>query len=286
MIIGFCGQAGSGKDTAADLLVKNHGFAKVALADPLKRICWDVFNFTEEQLWGPSAERNKPDERYLRTLSDDEWAARYEDKDWVYLCFPCYRATGKVREDDPDARAEIRKDFKKDPSIRCGICGGAPNPSTARWVPTDGIMSVLLTPRHALQQLGTEWGRNCYPNVWVDYALRVARVLSTGGYYYDAKYGVRSLTGVGEMIQAKTDVAISDVRFLNEVTAIKSEGGKIVRMMRGAGLEGTAGQHRSEKELNEIPEELFDHVLDNREWSKEHLETEILMMLGGFKDLE
>lgn len=31
MLIGICGQAGSGKDTVADLLVMKHHFVKVAL---------------------------------------------------------------------------------------------------------------------------------------------------------------------------------------------------------------------------------------------------------------
>jgi len=48
MIIGVAGNAGSGKDTVADHLVKHHGFVKVALADPLKRICREVFDFSEE----------------------------------------------------------------------------------------------------------------------------------------------------------------------------------------------------------------------------------------------
>jgi hypothetical protein len=73
MIIGICGrsitpsgeacQAGAGKDTLADILVRK-GYGKVALADPLKRILMSVWQFTEEQLWGPSHCRNKPDFRY------------------------------------------------------------------------------------------------------------------------------------------------------------------------------------------------------------------------------
>lgn len=58
------GTAGSGKDTLADLLRDNDKFVKIALADPLKRIARDVYDFTDEQLWGPSANRNEPDKRY------------------------------------------------------------------------------------------------------------------------------------------------------------------------------------------------------------------------------
>lgn len=66
MIIGIAGRAGSGKDTVADLLVRDHRFVKIAFADPLKRICKKVFDFTDEQFWGPSSARNGPDKRYLR----------------------------------------------------------------------------------------------------------------------------------------------------------------------------------------------------------------------------
>ena len=65
-LIGICGRSGSGKDTVADILVRDYGFVKVACADPLKRTCRDVYRFTDEQLWGPSKKRNAPDMRYPR----------------------------------------------------------------------------------------------------------------------------------------------------------------------------------------------------------------------------
>ena len=48
MILGISGLAGSGKDTVADILVKHQQCVKVSFADPLKRICRDVFDFTDE----------------------------------------------------------------------------------------------------------------------------------------------------------------------------------------------------------------------------------------------
>jgi len=42
-IIALAGKAGAGKDTFADVLVKNHGFTRVALADPLRELCSKVF---------------------------------------------------------------------------------------------------------------------------------------------------------------------------------------------------------------------------------------------------
>jgi hypothetical protein len=63
-IIGISGLAGSGKDTVADFLLKHEGFVKMSLADPIKRFAMDVWEFSEEQLWGPSKNRNSPDYRY------------------------------------------------------------------------------------------------------------------------------------------------------------------------------------------------------------------------------
>lgn len=63
-IIGISGLAGSGKDTVADYLLHNTGFVKVSLADPIKRFAMDVWEFTEEQLFGASKYRNAPDFRY------------------------------------------------------------------------------------------------------------------------------------------------------------------------------------------------------------------------------
>lgn len=66
MIISLTGNMGVGKDTMADYLVEYYGFVKVSMADPFKRIAKDVYEFSDEQLWGPSAARNQDDKRYPR----------------------------------------------------------------------------------------------------------------------------------------------------------------------------------------------------------------------------
>jgi hypothetical protein len=43
MILGIAGRARHGKDSIADILVKEFGFKRIALADPLKQICSEVF---------------------------------------------------------------------------------------------------------------------------------------------------------------------------------------------------------------------------------------------------
>lgn len=68
-----------------------------------------------------------------------------------------------------------------------------------------------ITPRRLLQTLGTEWGRALHPDLWVRLALR--RIADSG-----------------------CDHAIvTDVRFPNEVNAIKAAGGKILWVQRPDG---------------------------------------------------
>lgn len=231
MIVGVCGKAGSGKDTIADILVKDHGFVKVAFSDPLKRICRDVFDWSYDSLWGPSEKRNEPDARYPQpfTAKEEEQAAiaLKKDVDSVHREYPVTR---------------------------------------------------FLTPRFALQQLGTEWGRNCYPDIWVEYALRIADKLlkeyeiGEAVWQYDAERGLyrgngyipyAPHMGVGQKLPG--GVVISDVRFLNEVDALRKRPDVgIWKVNRAsAGLKGSAAQHQSELEVDRIDPEKFTYTIDN-----------------------
>lgn len=78
------------------------------------------------------------------------------------------------------------------------------------------------TPRHAMQTLGTEWGRKCigetfWTGLWVDTATGV---IAKGG-----------------------RVVVDDCRFPNEAAEIRKLGGVVWRMV---GRGGIAGAHESE----------------------------------------
>lgn len=89
-----------------------------------------------------------------------------------------------------------------------------------RWTRPDG---TPLTPRYALQTLGTEWGRNCDPDIWVKAGLRRAA-------------------------NSPSDVVVfTDVRFLNEAKAIRKAGGELWRVRRGDQPQPHA--HSSEAEI-------------------------------------
>lgn len=186
MIVGLAGKAGVGKDTAAKVLVEKYGFDLRALADPVKRICRDVFSFTNEQLYGPSERRNREDSRY-------------------------------VRED------------------------GQP-----------------LTPRYALQRLGTEWGRHCYPDVWVNLLLQ--------RYHRKKEYS------------PSYRLVVPDVRFANEVSVLRNYGIVVLIRRPQSSLSGEAAAHASETVLDRIPLTDFDAIIDN-DGSIEDLQRKVRLCL-------
>lgn len=142
MIVGFVGLIGSGKDTAADLLVNDFGFKRDSFANTLKDAVSNIFHWDRDMLQGLSAES-----RAWREEVDDWWAERL----------------------------------------------GIPH----------------LTPRWVLQFFGTDVCRDNFSNdIWVASLER-------------------------KLMQSKDNIVISDVRFANEIHAIKDAGGTIVRLQRG-----------------------------------------------------
>ena len=88
LVIGLCGYARSGKDTVADLLVKEHGFVKVRFADALKRGLAEMFGLTPDQLDGDEKETELPwlgvSPRYLMQTLGTEWGRSLVHPDiWV-----------------------------------------------------------------------------------------------------------------------------------------------------------------------------------------------------------
>ena len=204
MIVGIMGKAGAGKDTVAEILKSELRFEHMRLADPMKEFCAEVFGFSREQLWGPSENRNKVDERWLYNEGKHEFSNMSP--------FCCVRCGAMFS------------------SVPCG-----------------------LTPRKALQTLGTEWGRAMHPDTWVRILVRRAK-------------GSDVLNAFGEKVgYTVRRVVVSDVRFKNEFDAIKADGGKMIRVVRPVdnGMRGAAAVHASETEQDSIPDYAFDAVVRN-----------------------
>lgn len=214
-IIGLAGRAGVGKDTVADVLVSKYDYVKVAFADPLKRVAADLWQFSTEQLWGPSSERNKPDARWPK---DHVWRER-----------------------------------------RCARCDCvSTRPETCDWA------CVALSPREALQLLGTEIGRQIHEDTWKNYLYRVAEKLlgAEYGWHYSPREGLRWSGGPEAYAEEPQGVVVPDVRFPNEANFIQKVGGRMWLIDRpGIGLDGHAGAHVSESSL--VGWDKFDRVLRN-----------------------
>lgn len=93
------------------------------------------------------------------------------------------------------------------------------------------------TTRFAMQTIGTEWGRSTIgDNIWTNIAISKA-------------------AGLG-------DVVITDVRFPNEVEAVKTAGGTVIKIVRSEQplyLDGADG-HSSEALTDSI---MGDHLVIN-----------------------
>jgi energy-coupling factor transporter ATP-binding protein EcfA2 len=200
-IVGITGRAGSGKSTvAAQLEGLFPGSEAFALADPIKVFAAAVFGFSQTQLWGPSVARGE-----VLPQSPEFWAKatrifRQQGYSalvgWAGMFQPI---AGSVRG-FADWFTLLRSECQADPK--------------------------LLTARHVLQTLGTEFGRaNLGPDVWVNRALRLID---------------------------RTDCSvaiITDVRFDNEARAIVDAGGVVINVRRLV-AEAAPVTHESEQGIN------------------------------------
>lgn len=108
------------------------------------------------------------------------------------------------------------------------LYGDGRDDSDPRWTRPNGDP---LTARFALQTLGTEWGRQCDADVWVKSGLRRAAA-------------------------SLADVCVfTDVRFINEASAVRKAGGEVWRVQRG---EGWHMPHESEVHI--FSPEMTRHV--------------------------
>jgi len=145
LIIGICGKAGSGKDTAAAHIVKKYNYKQLSLAHYIKEIAGNVFGFTEEQLWGSSTSREED------VVINWDWSRKLlEDAGPEWLGF--LQASDKM--------PQLREAFEY----------------------LHIHFSPKMSARVALQYIGTEFGRQqLHKNVWIDATIDKADLLFTQG---------------------------------------------------------------------------------------------------------
>ncbi len=200
-VIGVCGRKGSGKDEVGKVLVDEYGFVRVALADPIKQLAHLIFGFDANTLFGPSAERERP----VRDALAPAWWSRAQAN---LLTDPVDRVLRRLFASPSRALASLQH-----------LCAQVLEP-----------YGPQITARVVLQQMGTEWGRALYEDVWVDEVLRVVAALDEG-HDYNPMHGVqlRELSSVKRLEPAIPGVVITDVRFQNEVRTVQhyKSGGRV-----------------------------------------------------------
>ena len=111
-LIAFSGAARAGKDTLADILVKYHGYKKIAFADPLKEVISKAFNIPLEELY--SAVKDNPykapvklSEDHIKLLEDELSLSlgyeKHRDKEFIsHRDVMQYVGTEICRGEDPN----------------------------------------------------------------------------------------------------------------------------------------------------------------------------------------
>lgn len=101
-----------------------------------------------------------------------------------------------------------------------------------------------MTYRDLLQQVGSKL-REIHPDIWVNPIIGEILVCNIFG-------------------NSSENFAISDVRYLNELNAIRQEGGKLIKIIRTnfvTDLTIEEEKHPSETELNNVPNSEFNLVI-------------------------
>ena len=256
MIIAISGKKGSGKDTVGNIIryltlglentdisfeefirrlpnlpnYKSNKFEIKKFADKLKDIICMLINCTREQL---------EDESFKSKELGEEW--------WKFkLTVSSYKvnSTTIYYRDYLDYKDSYGENAEKYPTI----------PGTQK------AEIVKMTPRLLLQLLGTDCGRNIiHPNLWVQ---------SLMSEYKEYNYA-NSVSGTSEVkkLYKYPNWIITDLRFLNEMEAVKKRGGITIRVNRN--LKESKDQHESETELDNAE---FDYVVDNNGTIEELIE--------------
>lgn len=241
-IILICGNAGSGKDTAANHIAQQYSGMTLGQADPIKRFIHKVFNFNSDQLWGPSELRNARDPRFndldLHEMREvlDSLEYRYNKVAPIWLKGVLGTSNSFAATDARTALDIFFKQFLKSVSSHRGI-----------------------SPRETLQVIGTEWGRETVDaNLWVNKALQTSQKLLHGRCFYTHSFGLEK----DKNQPVPGFVIVPDGRFANEIMHFRASGALTIKIERHE--HNTVGKtHRSESELDQIPAHFYNEVVHN-----------------------
>lgn len=236
MLLTVNGEADNGKDYVADWCAARFRLVKIAFADPMKRFVRQLFSISTENLWGPSSKREEVLD--AGPLWNTAWSRMHILHQFTAAVVP--------EKMGIDMRARAFNGLQQ-------------------WVTQlREKYPEKISARIILQTLGTEWGRDVNPDMWVDYLYDVQLPLLSQGFLYTPELGIRLNI---EPEEPKTGICVPDQRFVNELDKSETRGGYSLRTRRlsrvktdnsNVGLQG----HRSEQEQRGIPDSRFNKVFN------------------------
>jgi ABC-type oligopeptide transport system ATPase subunit len=250
--IAVLGLSGAGKTTIGQMITDIVGDAAcmISFAEPLKAFAGKVFDFTHDQLWGPTESRNAPDPRF-------QGEARVE--------------TIKTVQHNYETHRDAWLNDVLPPNVDRNLAAA----NLDVWF-VQTILREPLTPRYVLQTLGTDWGRKTHDRVWSLRGVRVANLVLENGYPYDSpRYSTPCNV-----------VVVSDLRFLNEAEDWTTAGGEIWLVERPGldeGITGSAGvaKHVSEEEQKNPEMKRFISQVIVNDGTLDELRKKIAQLLQG-----
>lgn len=251
MIIGISGKIGSGKDTVGKII-------QYLIANNIEDIKQN------EGTFHPSSEEDFTAFLKCDGYSHSDWKIKkFADKlkDIVCIIIGCTREQLEDRtfKEKPlgeewhlykqiiDNHLLSQKEMKLQSKLHNGL--------------RDTLYTkVIMTPRLLLQLLGTECGRQIiHPNIWVNALFSKYYPKICSGVTYCALAGKPEISC--NQCPEYPNWIITDVRFPNEVKAIKDKGGIIIRINRyDITGQGKLNPHTSETALDDAE---FDYTIDN-----------------------
>jgi len=294
----FCvsGFSGTGKDEVAGRLVRSHGAVRTGLADPAKRHMADIYGFTEHQLFGPSSARNEGDLRYpkepfhrLGLEPSRHGLGKYGKITEIQLV----GHNGKLLdlEDLQEAPLAAGKRYwtftgRNVPEAQatnkpCRLPPLSWQPlklGSARYFVPEGDPRFWLCPREPLQDY-CDLMNTLYLRTWsrkgVEVHQQLAKVHWKDGNKVFFRYSYSRMKGVVENDLNDRESwreadgtfisCFADFRHWHEIReADMAEGitAVLIRVKRPS-IPEPPYDHRSETEQAEIPDEMFDFILDN-----------------------
>lgn len=276
-LICISGFSGSGKDEFSRHFVEDLRGPKIGLADPAKRHMADIYGFTEDQLFGPSAMRNAGDLRYPKPeLYANGLVISATSSD-----SPPHGLVGNLQ--DGVQYWEFRPRDVNHSGMPTQVGLGLPFSSrrvgdSTVYVP-EGHPSFWLSPRESLQRY-CELMNLMYGDTWIRKSINTHVQLgqtfgAPGGrfmlYAYDRMEGVVKPEEHHSVPSPEDGGAFfscgADFRHVHEFKLVRKFSSPdfipvTVRVKRPS-VPNPPFDHRSETEQATIPDDFFDFVIEN-----------------------